>query len=156
MPRASQTCPQPQVASQPLPLNAFALVSSLHPWQRVTSQPWCHACNMHQFLLTTATAHHLLRRPCLFQPRAVFAAFFLAVSLYNRLDFTITKDERWQEQQAADKARGVLQQLLAIWEGRCGFRVWGSGQGMQDWVGTTDGVEGWQLHPGAPCFGNLL
>lgn len=53
---------------------------------------------------------------------AVFAAFFLAVSLYNRLDFTITKDERWQEQQAADKARGILQQLLAIWEGWCGVK----------------------------------
>jgi hypothetical protein len=46
---------------------------------------------------------------------------FLAVALYNRLDFTITKDERWQEEQARDKARGILQKLLTIWE--CEF--WG-------------------------------
>lgn len=47
---------------------------------------------------------------------AVFAALFLAVAVFNRLDFTITKDERWKEDQARDKARGILQQLLAIWE----------------------------------------
>lgn len=46
----------------------------------------------------------------------MFAAFFAAVAVYNRLDFTITKDERWQEEQARDKARGILQKLLAIWE----------------------------------------
>ncbi len=47
---------------------------------------------------------------------AVFAALFLAVAVYNRLDFTITRDERWLEQQARDKGRGLLQQLLVIWE----------------------------------------
>ena len=53
----------------------------------------------------------------LFLP-AVFAAFFALCSAYNRLDFTITKDERWHEEQARDKALGMLQQLLAIWDGK--------------------------------------
>jgi hypothetical protein len=56
----------------------------------------------------------LLLLPCLLP--AAFAAFFLAVAVYNRLDLTITKDERWQEEQAQDKARGLLDQLLAVWE----------------------------------------
>jgi hypothetical protein len=82
----------------------------------------------------------------------VFAAFFLAVSLYNRLDFTITKDEAWQEQQAADKARGILQQLLAIWEGEWaglwrvswvfpGFRQ--CGRAVR--ACSAHGVSGWRL-----------
>lgn len=50
---------------------------------------------------------------------AAFAAFFALVSVYNRLDFTITRDERWQEQQSQDKARGILQQLADIWDGKC-------------------------------------
>jgi hypothetical protein len=54
--------------------------------------------------------------PLLVFPGAVFAAFFLAVSLYSRLDFTITKDERWREERAKEKARGILQQLLGVWE----------------------------------------
>lgn len=52
-------------------------------------------------------------------PPTVFAALFLAVSVYNRLDFTITRDERWQEERAKDKARGILQQLLGVWEREC-------------------------------------
>lgn len=48
---------------------------------------------------------------------AAFAAFFALVSAYNRLDFTITRDERWQEEQAKDKALGILQQLVAVWDG---------------------------------------
>lgn len=47
---------------------------------------------------------------------AVFAALFLAFAVYNRLDFTITKDDAWQEEQARDKTRGILQQLLVFWE----------------------------------------
>lgn len=54
---------------------------------------------------------------------AVFATLFLAVALYNRLDFTITKDECWQEDQARDKARGILQKLLTIWERESGQGV---------------------------------
>jgi hypothetical protein len=52
----------------------------------------------------------------LFHLPAVFAALFLAFAVYNRLDFTITKDEAWQEEQARDKTRGILQQLLVVWE----------------------------------------
>lgn len=55
---------------------------------------------------------------CCFAAAAVFAALFAAVAIYNRLDFTITKDEAWRESQARDKARGILQQLLTIWEGK--------------------------------------
>ncbi|KAF8073141.1 OST1A [Scenedesmus sp. PABB004] len=56
----------------------------------------------------------MMREPLLLI--SVFAAFFAAVSLYNRLDFTITKDERWLEGQARDRALGVLQQLAALWD----------------------------------------
>jgi hypothetical protein len=49
-------------------------------------------------------------------PSAVFAAFFAAVAVYNRLDFTITRDEKWQESQAHDKALGLIQQLTEYWD----------------------------------------
>lgn len=52
-------------------------------------------------------------------PLAVFAALFAAVSVYNRLDLTITKDSRWAEGQARDRAVGLLQQVAEVWEGAC-------------------------------------
>eukprot|EP00878_Enallax_costatus_P011798 GHUV01012316.1.p2 GENE.GHUV01012316.1~~GHUV01012316.1.p2 ORF type:complete len:181 (+),score=69.37 GHUV01012316.1:2597-3139(+) len=57
----------------------------------------------------------MIREPMLLI--SVFAAFFALVSIYNRLDFTITRDERWREQQARDKALGILQQLATLWDG---------------------------------------
>lgn len=53
----------------------------------------------------------------------MFAAFFVAVAVYNRLDFTITKDERWLEKQAHDKALGLIQQLVAVWDGEMHVRA---------------------------------
>lgn len=47
---------------------------------------------------------------------AVFACLFVAVSVCNRLDFTITKDERWEEGQARDKSKGIIQQLVVVWD----------------------------------------
>ncbi|WIA09458.1 hypothetical protein OEZ85_008859 [Tetradesmus obliquus] len=56
----------------------------------------------------------MMREPLLLI--SVFAAFFAAVALYNRLDFTITRDEKWQEGQAHDKALGLIQSLTEYWD----------------------------------------
>lgn len=53
----------------------------------------------------------------------MFAAFFALMSVYNRLDFTITKDEKWQESQDKDKAVGIVQQLVSLWDGKAGSRL---------------------------------
>lgn len=49
---------------------------------------------------------------------AVFASFFAAVSIWNRLEFTISKDERWLEAQNKDKVAGYMQQLAGYLDGR--------------------------------------
>ncbi|KAF6257504.1 Ribophorin I-domain-containing protein [Scenedesmus sp. NREL 46B-D3] len=56
----------------------------------------------------------MMREPLLLI--SVFAAFFAAVALYSRLDFTITRDEKWLEAQAHDKALGIIQQLTGYWD----------------------------------------
>eukprot|EP00882_Tetradesmus_deserticola_P020476 GHRQ01022123.1.p1 GENE.GHRQ01022123.1~~GHRQ01022123.1.p1 ORF type:complete len:580 (+),score=253.23 GHRQ01022123.1:133-1872(+) len=56
----------------------------------------------------------MMREPLLLI--SVFAAFFAAVAVYNRLDFTITRDEKWLERQSLDKALGVIQQLTKYWD----------------------------------------
>jgi hypothetical protein len=75
---------------------------------------------LNTFLFTLAKLSHVCRTSagaaalC-----AVFAAFFAAVAVYNRLDFTITRDEKWQESQAHDKALGLIQQLTEFWDSEC-------------------------------------
>jgi hypothetical protein len=48
---------------------------------------------------------------------AAFAALFSAVIAYNRLEFTISKDEKWQASQEADKITAVMQQINSVLEG---------------------------------------
>jgi hypothetical protein len=52
---------------------------------------------------------------------AAFAALFSAVIAYNRLEFTISKDEKWQASQEADKITAVMQQINSVLEGRWGI-----------------------------------
>lgn len=150
-------------ARQPLPLNAFALVSSLslHLWQCVASQPWCHACNVQQCsLLTTVTA----ATPC-FADRVVFnpAQCLRRSSWLCRCTTALTSlSQRMSAGRSSRQQTRRAASCSSCWpSGKVGAGlgfggVQGvSGQGMQDWVGTTDGVEGWQLHPIVPCFGNL-
>jgi hypothetical protein len=72
----------------------------------------CLRCVTH-ICYNTSLLLLLLRLLCC---AAVFAAFFAAVAVYNRLDFTITRDEKWQERQAHDKALGLIQQLTEFWD----------------------------------------
>eukprot|EP00879_Flechtneria_rotunda_P014045 GHRR01014673.1.p1 GENE.GHRR01014673.1~~GHRR01014673.1.p1 ORF type:complete len:262 (+),score=98.55 GHRR01014673.1:400-1185(+) len=57
----------------------------------------------------------MMREPLLLI--SVFACFFALASVYSRLDFTITKDERWAEERAKEKALGILQKLATLWDG---------------------------------------
>ena len=45
---------------------------------------------------------------------------FFAAVVWGRLDFTITKDKAYHASIAREKARGVLQELQAAWEGEGG------------------------------------
>lgn len=47
---------------------------------------------------------------------AVFAAFFVAVAVYHRLEFTISKDDKWLEARAKEEASATLQKLSGIWD----------------------------------------
>jgi hypothetical protein len=47
----------------------------------------------------------------------VFAVLFFVAVVWSRLDFTITKDKAYHASIAREKARGVLQELQAAWEG---------------------------------------
>mmetsp|Transcript_5675 Transcript_5675/g.12553 ORF Transcript_5675/g.12553 Transcript_5675/m.12553 type:complete len:602 (+) Transcript_5675:38-1843(+) len=54
----------------------------------------------------------MLREPLLLI--TAFAALFVAAIVYNRLEFTISKDDKWQEAQKAEKLTTVMQQISAV------------------------------------------
>jgi hypothetical protein len=46
----------------------------------------------------------------------VFALFFVSVAIYNRLELTIAKDDKWLEARTKEKASAALQALARLWE----------------------------------------
>ncbi|GBF90218.1 hypothetical protein Rsub_03351 [Raphidocelis subcapitata] len=56
----------------------------------------------------------LLREPLLLI--GVFAALFAAAAVYSRCEFTISKDDRWQEARTREKAAATLQRLSELWD----------------------------------------
>lgn len=62
----------------------------------------------------TFGATALMREPLLLI--AVFATFFAAAMVYQRLEFTISKDAKWLDARAKEKAAAVLQQLAVVWD----------------------------------------
>ncbi len=68
---------------------------------------------------------------------AVFASFFLAVAIYNRMDFVISKDKQWEGKQAA----GLVSRELSRLEDVVAGEGWGqqgsvSGKGSSSRIGT--------------------
>ena len=67
-------------------------------------------------------------------PHAAFATLFVVAIAFNRLDWTITKDDRWQEAQKAERLATVMQTISAAVEGGCSW---------PGAVGTVEGDGGW-------------
>ncbi|KAI8474884.1 MAG: Ribophorin I-domain-containing protein [Monoraphidium minutum] len=63
----------------------------------------------------TFGAGALMREPLLLI--TAFAALFAAVAVWHRLEFTISKDAKWAEARAGERAAATLQQLGALWDG---------------------------------------
>ena len=55
---------------------------------------------------------------------AAFAALFAAAILYNRLEFTIARDDKWQAGQDAEKVATVMQDINAVLDGEQGWWKW--------------------------------
>lgn len=54
---------------------------------------------------------------CCLPSRAVFLAFLAAVIVYNRLEFTLSRDDKWAAGQAQDHLATLMEQVQAIMEG---------------------------------------
>jgi hypothetical protein len=48
---------------------------------------------------------------------SVFFGLFLTVILYNRLDFTISKDDKWAAGRERDALAGSMEQIQSVLEG---------------------------------------
>jgi hypothetical protein len=67
----------------------------------------------------------------------VFASFFLAVAVYYRLEFTISKDDAWLAARTREAAAATLQRLSGLWdeEAEALERVAGVTDALADAVG---------------------
>ena len=89
---------------------------------------WAAVCLASQLLNRTRAApgQTRLRSPSLCNGRltpvrhvcrAAFALLFGVSIAYNRLEFTISKDEKWQATHASERLANVMQQISAVLEG---------------------------------------